>query len=196
MFMEFTPWQVNDINRMEFRPIGQSLSFGFIHNFFGTAVAAFRTDTLRELGGWDTQDKSMWEDWALYLKLTCAGKKIAIFPKPGYLYRVRKNSMLRTQNIFQAEQRLARNLTAISRFDAFCLQGMLRKFIMAGERLEYVEHHLQHAQQQLKRLSFRIPAKLIHYLIQVPILRKLVIINLAVMRKIYSKAKWFFATKI
>jgi len=68
----------------------------------------------------------MWEDWALFLKLASSGHKIGIIPQVDCLYRVRKQSMLRTYKVWPAMRRLARNTAGLSRFEGFRLQAFMR----------------------------------------------------------------------
>lgn len=112
----------------EYHPTGSSLATAFFpSNFFGSAAAIFdRKELLAATGGWDQTDKSMWEDWALYVKLRCQGKKIAILPEVNYFYRVRQDSMVRTYSKQQGAQRLIRNFTALPHFDSYLLYSQMK----------------------------------------------------------------------
>lgn len=109
-----------------FRPLGDGVVVAQLDNVLGHANSGYRVSVLRALGGWDETEKSMWEDWALFLKLTSSGHRIGVIPKIGCLYRVRKNSMLRTYKVWPAMRRLARNMEALPRFDSFRLQSAMR----------------------------------------------------------------------
>jgi len=106
-------WRVGGKN-YEYSPLGQDFAFGVAHgsknNCFGDAHAMFRRSTLLAIGGYDASTRAMWEDLQLFIKLTLANKKIAIVPQPLFLYRVRKNSMLRTYAVPPAFQRIERTL--------------------------------------------------------------------------------------
>ncbi|MBA1360445.1 glycosyltransferase [Burkholderia gladioli] len=120
-----------DFNRLRkggyvYRPLGEGVIASQLDNYLGHANSGFKREALLDLGGWDASSKSMWEDWALYLKLTSSGKKIAVIPKPGCLYRVRATSMLRTYQTWPAMRRLARNMAGLPRFENFRLQAMMR----------------------------------------------------------------------
>lgn len=109
-----------------YRPIGDGVIASLLDNNLGHANSGYRTSVLRELGGWDESEKSMWEDWALFLKLASLGHRIGIIPQVDCLYRVRKQSMLRTYNVWPAMRRLARNMGGLPRFESFRLQAVMR----------------------------------------------------------------------
>ena len=90
--------------------IGADLGLGLRKNIFGSALAVFRTETLRRLGGWDASSKAQWEDWQLYLRLIALGEVVWVIPQEMFVYRVRKDSMSRSYAHFPAHLRLARAL--------------------------------------------------------------------------------------
>jgi glycosyltransferase involved in cell wall biosynthesis/SAM-dependent methyltransferase len=108
-----------------YRPFGQGVIISQLNNHLGHANSGYRTSVVRELGGWDASEKSMWEDWALFLKLTSSGQRIGIIPQADCLYRVRKQSMLRTYKAWPAMRRLARNMNGLPRFESFRLQALM-----------------------------------------------------------------------
>src|SRR5207302_5727180 len=108
--------------------------------------SAFRRDYLVSLGGWDDTDKSMWEDWALFLRIVCAGHRIGVVPKSNILYRVNDASMVRTHAPFPAMNRLARNLAGLARFEAYRLQGVMRNY----EDLRRNHQELWHERERLR----------------------------------------------
>jgi len=109
-----------------YRPLGDGVIASQIDNNLGHANSGYRTSVLREIGGWDESEKSMWEDWALFLKLVSAGYRIGIIPQATCLYRVRQQSMLRTYKAWPAMRRLARNMTGLPRYENFRLQAVIR----------------------------------------------------------------------
>jgi glycosyltransferase involved in cell wall biosynthesis len=121
----------DDFNRVRkgryvYRPLGDGVIASQVDNILGHANSGFKRVPLLQYGGWDESSKSMWEDWALYLKIASSGKKIAVLPKTGCLYRVRASSMLRTYSTWPAMRRLARNMEGLPRFENFRLQSMMR----------------------------------------------------------------------
>lgn len=111
-----------------YRPLGDGIVASQLDNHLGHANSGYRTSVLRALGGWDESEKSMWEDWALYLKLASSGHRIGVIPKAGCLYRVRQGSMLRTYKVWPAMRRLARNMEGLPRFENFRLQAVMRNW--------------------------------------------------------------------
>jgi len=132
-----------------YRPIGDGVLASQLDNILGHANSGYRVSTLKSLGGWDQSDKSMWEDWALLNKLTSSGHRIGMIPKVGCLYRVRKDSMLRTYKKWPAMRRLARNLVALPRFDAFRLQSLLRHSKQESESFQADLNRLRNENQAL-----------------------------------------------
>lgn len=131
----------DDFNRLRkggyvYRPLGDGVIASQVDNNLGHANSGFKRAPLLLFGGWDESSKSMWEDWALYLKITSSGKKIAVVPKAGCLYRVRASSMLRTYSTWPAMRRLARNMEGLPRFENFRLQSMMRYQHAQGVELE------------------------------------------------------------
>ncbi|KQV44865.1 hypothetical protein ASD07_20190 [Duganella sp. Root336D2] len=108
-----------------YRPLGQGVVISQLNNHLGHANSGYRTSVVRELGGWDDSEKSMWEDWALFLKITSSGHRIGVIPQADCLYRVRKQSMLRTYKAWPAMRRLARNMYGLPRFESFRLQALM-----------------------------------------------------------------------
>ncbi len=136
-----------------YRPLGDGVIASQLDNQLGHANAGFRASTLREFGGWDESSKAMWEDWALYLKLTAAGRKIAIIPKIGCLYRVRPQSMLRTYKTWPAMRRLANNMLGLPRYENFRLQAMLRSYRDIAAHEAELRHRLGALQAEFSILQ-------------------------------------------
>lgn len=109
-----------------YRPLGDGVIASQLDNNLGHANSGYRVSVLRQLGGWDESEKSMWEDWALYLRIVSSGYRIGVIPKIGCLYRVRVASMLRTYKVWPAMRRLARNVEGLPKFDSFRLQAIMR----------------------------------------------------------------------
>ncbi len=153
-FQDKSNWEIQNNTRHFYRPLSGSVMLGQVENCFGDGTAGYNTLLLKEIGGWDNSDKSMWEDWALFLKITSSGKKIGFIPKPIFMYRVRPDSMLRVYRQFPAEQRLARNTIGLTRFDAFRLQGIMRNYQQLQQENQQVKENnkrLQEENQQLKQ---------------------------------------------
>ena len=63
------------------------------------ACALFRRNIFDELGGYDKNMPRMgWEDWEFWIRLYANNKLIYYLSKFGFYYRVRKNSMLLSDN--------------------------------------------------------------------------------------------------
>src|SRR5262249_35179045 len=69
-----------------YKPLGDGLLLAQTQNCLGHANSAFRRDYLLSIGGWDDTDKSMWEDWALFLRIVSAGHRIGVVPESNILY--------------------------------------------------------------------------------------------------------------
>lgn len=118
-FFENENFEEKNINSYEYHPSFQSIAYGIYEdtNNYGSSFAIFRKKVFDETGGWDTFDKSTFEDWAYYFRLTQLGYKIGVIPKVLYLYRIRANSMLRTYNKLLGRYRLSRNIGFLDKFE-------------------------------------------------------------------------------
>lgn len=94
--------------------LGDCFVLGTTKNVFGHAGSCVLVSKARELGGWDASDRSMWEDWAFYLKMAGRNEKILAFPKVNYFYRVNPGSMLRSYPEYPASQRIVRNIGMVN----------------------------------------------------------------------------------
>lgn len=102
------------------KPLGvpEAKALAILENQYITANVMVRTERLRELGGWDDTDRSVWEDWALFARLAWSGQRFSLIPSLGYLYRNTPGSMSKTYNKYFGRRRLVRNLAGFSRLDA------------------------------------------------------------------------------
>jgi glycosyltransferase involved in cell wall biosynthesis len=127
-FEDGTDWRLSaNIQPDAYRPHGDGVIWALSENALGHANSAFRVEVLREMGGWDAQDVSMWEDWALFLKLRTHRHKVAVVPRGLCLYRHRAQSMARTYPKFPAQRRLARAIAGqvLDPFDALRVQALM-----------------------------------------------------------------------
>jgi glycosyltransferase involved in cell wall biosynthesis len=106
--------------------IGSCFVLGVSKNIFGHAGSCVLTTNAKQLGGWDESDRSKWEDWAFFLKMTSSGMQIFNFPKVNYFYRVSANSMVRTYANYPAEMRIARNISGLSIWESHRLYAFIK----------------------------------------------------------------------
>lgn len=160
-----------------YRPLGDGVVASQLDNNLGHANSGFRTSIVRALGGWDESEKSMWEDWALFLKLVSSGHRIGIIPQADCLYRVREQSMLRTYKVWPAMCRLARNMGGLSRYESFRLQAVMReggevRAELDAKRAESARIFAEHAvlSAELNRASVRAARSIAARLMRFPLL--------------------------
>lgn len=139
---------------LEYRPAGQDLGAGLRTNTFGDAMAVYRTDTLKSVGGWDGSSKALWEDWQLFLRLTARGFKIWVIPAEMFLYRLRPTSMLQTYRQLPGEMRLARTIPGLGAADGVSLIRALRYSETAGS--PQLEAQVQWRDQKISELLARL----------------------------------------
>ena len=77
---------------------GQDLGQGLARNVFGGSVGCFRVAEIKDVGGWKGGKLSAWEDWALYLELTIAGKEIVTQPQILFARRLQQSSESQNSN--------------------------------------------------------------------------------------------------
>jgi glycosyltransferase involved in cell wall biosynthesis/SAM-dependent methyltransferase len=145
-FTDGTDHHVTKPDGYVYRPLGDGVIASQVDNNLGHANSGYRRSALLACGGWDGSDRSMWEDYALYLRLASMGYRLQVIPKTGCLYRVRPNSMLRTYNVWPAMQRIARNMAGLPRFENFRLQSSMRHYAV-------VRHQLVEMQKQVEALQ-------------------------------------------
>lgn len=116
-----------ELNGYVYRPLGDGVIASQTDNLLGHANAGFRVRAIRDLGGWDTTARAMWEDYALYMRIVSGGGRVAVIPKAEVLYRVTPKSMARTYARWPAMRLLARNVIGLPRFEAFRLQAAERE---------------------------------------------------------------------
>lgn len=155
-FNDGDDWNKVDTERYVYRPLGEGVIAAQTSNTLGHANSAFRTDILKKYGAWDGKYKDMWEDWELFLSLKSQGENILVIPKELILYRVRKTSMARTYSKFHAMTRLARGTKGLSRFEAYRLQGMARKYSELEKESAELHKKLGLAQEEAKNVHARL----------------------------------------
>lgn len=106
--------------------LGSCFILGVSKNIFGHAGSCVNTNDARKIGGWDESDRSKWEDWAFFLKMTSSGMNIFNFPKTNYFYRVSPGSMARTYANYPAEMRIARNISGLSIWESHRLYAFIK----------------------------------------------------------------------
>lgn len=116
----------NDRDRYRYLALGDCYALGITKNIFGHAGSCVVVDKARQIGGWDASDRSMWEDWAFYLKMTSMGGRIFAFPKVNYFYRVNNNSMVRSYPEYPASLRLVRNLNIVNIWESHRIFSYLK----------------------------------------------------------------------
>lgn len=111
----------------QYMPYGSNLATAFFpHNTYGSAAAIFnRQKLIKATGGWDESSRSMFEDWALYIRLDSLGYKVNILPVANYFYRVRPDSMLRTYDNREGFKRLMSNYLKLSKYESYLLFSQL-----------------------------------------------------------------------
>lgn len=174
-FNEETDFNEQKFDSYVYRPLGDGMIVAQLDNNLGHANSGYRTSVIRALGGWDESDKSMWEDWALYLKLVSSGYRIGVIPQTDCMYRVRKQSMLRTYKVWPAMRRLARNTAGLPRYESFRLQAVMRhareeEHAMRAIHSELLRIREEHAvlTAELNRRSVRAARSIVARLVKFP----------------------------
>jgi GT2 family glycosyltransferase len=123
MFYDGQDWSVHgpDPTAQLYRPVGPDVGLGFQENCFGDALAVYRTDAVRAMGGWDTSTQGRREDRQLFLRLTASGRQVLVLPMVAFFYRVHPRSRMRTIPEFDGWIGLGRALPGLPRNQAFGL---------------------------------------------------------------------------
>jgi glycosyltransferase involved in cell wall biosynthesis len=91
-----------------FRPTGGPFVASCIRNIYGDANAIFRTAALRDVGGYEADQRTTCEDWEVFVKLAKAGHALDVYPEFLFYYRHREESMLRTTSAYLNQMRVVR----------------------------------------------------------------------------------------
>jgi glycosyltransferase involved in cell wall biosynthesis/GT2 family glycosyltransferase len=124
-FRDGESWAFRDYANRSYRPAGQDLGCGLSENVFGGALAVYRTNVLKTLGGWNAGTEAMWEDWELFVRMTVAGHKIWVIPREMFLCRHRPGSMSRTYSRFWGSLRLTAAFQNLPQSEAVSLTRAL-----------------------------------------------------------------------
>jgi dTDP-glucose pyrophosphorylase/GT2 family glycosyltransferase len=100
------------------RPTGGPHALAAVRNVYGDANAIFRTEALRDVGGYETDRGTSNEDWELFVKLVHAGGRVGVIPQHLFYYRHRDAGFSRTTNWFANHQRVLRQFTQSDRLPA------------------------------------------------------------------------------
>jgi hypothetical protein len=101
---------------------------GLYENRFLLSCSAFRTEKLSKLGGWDESDKSMWEDWALWLRLSWLGESLVLIGAVTFAYRQRPDSMSKTYDMTLSTRRILRSAQVLKPYEV----NMIRTYGRQG----------------------------------------------------------------
>ncbi|CAB3688856.1 hypothetical protein LMG26685_04676 [Achromobacter mucicolens] len=115
--------------------VPEARALAVLENQYITANVVVRTQALREFGGWDDSDRSVWEDWAFFSRLAWSDKRFSLIPTVGYLYRNTPGSMSKTYNRYFGRRRLVRNTVGMSRLDANVLYSLVNNAGTGGAQL-------------------------------------------------------------
>lgn len=116
-------------------PLGLHRDLLPIHNCAGCCMALFRADALRDAGGYST-DLTSYEDWDLYCALAERGLHGAVIPDFMLHYRIRPDSLLRTEVEMRRQHLHARVLAkhpGLPRDHSRVLRTMLSEQMEAGK---------------------------------------------------------------
>lgn len=121
-------------------------------NKCGDACSLFSIELLREFKHSEDR-KVVTHDWQILSAAVATGKKIAYFPYPLYLYRVRYDSMLASANFFRDQYHLRQYLAQVepSKWTQRQLYMLLSGAQQLINELERSQAHQQQTQVELER---------------------------------------------
>lgn len=162
--------------------VGDCLVLGVSKNIFGHAGSCVVVEDARKIGGWDASDRSKWEDWAFFLKLTSRGMHIFNFPKVNYFYRVSTNSMVRTYANYPAELRIARNISGLSIWESH------RLYAFINDEASHTAGKM-HSIAEPDTLTYRVAKRVSQAINRVPIIKRVAKVTIESGWKIVKKAR-------
>ena len=191
LFDDGEPWITGHVSRPGRigGPIGPDIGLGLRGNCFGDTLAVYRTDTVRELGGWDATVRSKWDDWQFFLCLTASGHGMQVLPLGMIHYRIRPSSYGQAGSDYLGWMRIGRGIPGLPKNQAYGLvraantptseavarEAELRQAAAreAAAR-QYAESLLRHMQEMENRVVWRIAGVVNFFLDKRPGLKRLV----------------------
>jgi len=135
-FLHETEPGKNRVFRATHCPLGADPVTGFLHNIFGDTNCVFRTEAIRQAGGFRADFKNPYADWDLHLRLMARGSRLDVIPKVLLHYRSHPNSMIRNSNPFHSQFELLSKHAipdfVLSKPDALRLTMALHRLQNAG----------------------------------------------------------------
>ena len=145
-----------------YRPSGGPRLAVGLWNPYGETSGLFRTELLRDLGGYDDlHPEYMSEDWHLYIKIAARGLAVAVLPEALYFYRIRSDSRYRTGDHGVNHVRVlpdvaAIDLTAPEQLELWTLvASLMRQGAEAQFHCEAAQKHRDELQARLKSPQYR-----------------------------------------
>jgi GT2 family glycosyltransferase len=97
-----------------YRPSGGPLVLAALRNVYGDACAIYNTERFRQLGGYETDRGTSYEDWEAFVKIVRKGHRLDVYPEPLFYYRHLESGFSRRTNQFNNHQRVLRQFEALS----------------------------------------------------------------------------------
>jgi glycosyltransferase involved in cell wall biosynthesis len=107
------------------------LGAGIVHSLFDgeidNVLACYRSESIRSIGGWDSEIEATGMDWAMHLKVLNHGARLLVIPSVDYLHFERGGSMVQTSAEFSSDRLKARALVLLPRFDRYRLITLVKE---------------------------------------------------------------------
>jgi len=149
-----------------YRPTGGPHVVAALHNVYGDANAIFRTKDFREVGGFETDRDTSFEDWEAFVKLVHRGKRVDVLPEHLFYYRTRGEGFSQVTNDYCNRQRVLRQFRHAPPLP-------LAEQLALWQGLASAHRHLQEARTRQQSLRYRLADKLSGWLRRVPLLHRL-----------------------
>lgn len=130
-----------------YRPTGGPHVLAALRNVYGDATAICRTETLRAVGGWETDRGTSFEDWELFVKLVHAGGTIDVVPDHLFYYRHLPTGFSRKTDPFANHERVLRQFRRLGQLpesEREALWDLLAGMHRRVEQLEARQNRLRH----------------------------------------------------
>jgi len=149
-----------------YRPTGGPHVVAALHNIYGDANAIFRTAAFREVGGFETDRGTSFEDWEAFVKLVHCGKRVDVLPEHLFYYRIRGGGFSQVTNDYRNRQRVLRQFRHAPPLP-------LAEQLALWQGLASAHRHLEAARARHRSLRYHLADKLNGWLRRVPLLHRL-----------------------
>lgn len=145
-----------------YKPAGGPRILGCLQNIYGDGNAMFRSEALRDVGGFEADRETSFEDWEAFVKLANGGRRIEVLPDFLFYYRHRDAGFSRVTSAYRNQQRVLRRFVGIESFTEPERRLLWNWLVGSQQRLVELETQNRMLQRKLASPARRLARGLKH----------------------------------